>query len=65
MGQGFYRELTELLKAHGCTFVRAGRGSHEIWFSPITQINITIPRTTESRHTVNKVLKEAGLPKAF
>jgi predicted RNA binding protein YcfA (HicA-like mRNA interferase family) len=65
MGQGFYRELIELLKMSGCRFVRAGKGSHEIWFSPLTQRNFTIPPNTKSRHTANEILKQAGLPKAF
>lgn len=30
------RVLSRLLKEGGCTFVRAGKGSHEIWQSPIT-----------------------------
>jgi predicted RNA binding protein YcfA (HicA-like mRNA interferase family) len=45
--------------------VRPGKGSHEIWHSPITQRNFSLPGTTKSRHTANEVLKQAGLPKAF
>jgi hypothetical protein len=29
-------ELKALLRNAGCTFVRQGKGDHEIWFSPIT-----------------------------
>nr|VFJ49756.1 MAG: hypothetical protein BECKFW1821A_GA0114235_102423 [Candidatus Kentron sp. FW] len=25
-----------ILRAHGCEFVRQGKGSHEIWYSPIS-----------------------------
>jgi predicted RNA binding protein YcfA (HicA-like mRNA interferase family) len=28
------RELTKLLEAKGCTFVRSGKGSHQIWRCP-------------------------------
>jgi Holliday junction resolvase len=31
----FYRELVAILHEHGCTLVRKGKGSHEIWFSPV------------------------------
>lgn len=29
-------KLKEILRAHGCSFERPGRGDHEIWYSPIT-----------------------------
>jgi len=61
----FYPLLVTLLAAHDCRLVRTGKGSHEIWFSPITRRNFTVPRTTKSRHTANEVLKQAGLSKAF
>jgi predicted RNA binding protein YcfA (HicA-like mRNA interferase family) len=53
------------LKENGCRLVRSGKGSHEIWFSPISERHVTVPRSTKSRHTANEVLKEAGLPKSF
>jgi predicted RNA binding protein YcfA (HicA-like mRNA interferase family) len=61
----FYSRLVTILLACGCYFVRSGKGSHEIWFSPLSQRNFVVPRTTKSRHTANEVLKQAGLPKAF
>ncbi len=61
----FYRELVAVLRANGCTPVRPGKGSHEIWFSPITRRHVTVPRTTKSRHTVNDILKKAGIEKQF
>jgi len=60
-----YRELVAILRANGCYLVRHGKGSHEIWYSPINRGHVTVPRTTKSRHTANEVLKQAGLPKAF
>ena len=60
-----YRELVAILRANGCELVRSGKGSHEIWYSPVSHRHVTVPRTTKSRHTANDVLKQAGLPKAF
>jgi predicted RNA binding protein YcfA (HicA-like mRNA interferase family) len=60
----FYPELVERLKAAGCRFKRVGKGSHEIWESPLNGRAFTVPRA-KSRHTANAVLKDAGLPKAF
>jgi len=65
MGSGFYRELVDILRQHGCHFLRPGKGSHEIWFSPATNRTFTLPTTTKSRHTANEVLKQAGLKKSF
>jgi predicted RNA binding protein YcfA (HicA-like mRNA interferase family) len=65
MAPQFDRELRELLKAAGCRMVRQGRGSHEIWHSPITDRNFAVPVGIPSRHTANAILRQAGLPKAF
>jgi len=59
-----YRRLAELL-ARVVRRVRPGKGSHEIWFSPVNGQHVSVPRSTKSRHTANEVLKQAGLPKAF
>jgi predicted RNA binding protein YcfA (HicA-like mRNA interferase family) len=60
-----YRDLVAILRANGCILARKGKGSHEIWYSPVNGRHVTVPRTTKSRHTANDVLKQAGLPKAF
>jgi len=60
-----YRELTRLLQDGGCKFVRQGKGSHEIWFSPITRRHFPVPSNVSNSHTANAILKQAGLPKAF
>jgi hypothetical protein len=65
MAPQFDRLLRELLLAAGCRFVRQGKGSHEIWFSPSTQRNFPVPIGIPSRHTANAILRQAGLPKAF
>ncbi|EAN4946475.1 type II toxin-antitoxin system HicA family toxin [Salmonella enterica] len=65
MGTGLYPKLTELLIASGCYFDRQGKGSHEIWFSPISQKKFSVPYTIVSPYTANGILKQAGLPKNF
>ncbi|MEX0853420.1 MAG: type II toxin-antitoxin system HicA family toxin [Bauldia sp.] len=35
-----------VLRANGCYSVRHGKGSHEIWYSPITKRHVTVPRST-------------------
>jgi HicA toxin of bacterial toxin-antitoxin, len=61
----FTPELKRALVLAGCRFVRAGKGDHEIWFSPITQVHFVVDNRIKSRHTANAVLKQAGMPKQF
>ena len=65
MAPQFDRALRELLRAAGCTLERQGKGSHEIWHSPVTQRNFAVPVGIPSRHTANAILRQAWLPKAF
>jgi predicted RNA binding protein YcfA (HicA-like mRNA interferase family) len=65
MAPQFDRALRDLLRAAGCALIRQGKGSHEIWHSPITRRNFPVPVGIASRHTANAILRQAGLPKAF
>lgn len=61
----YSRPLKRHLKEAGCRFERQGKGDHEIWYSPITNIRFVVDNQILSRHTANAVLKQAGLPKRF
>jgi predicted RNA binding protein YcfA (HicA-like mRNA interferase family) len=61
----FGRELKRILHANGCTFVRHGKGDHEIWHSPITERNFTLDASTRKRFTANAILKQAGIKPEF
>ena len=65
MAPQFDRALRDLLRAAGCALVRQGKGSHEIWHSPITQRNFAVLVGIPSRDTANAIPRQAGLPKAF
>jgi predicted RNA binding protein YcfA (HicA-like mRNA interferase family) len=61
----FDKDLIKLLREAGCYFVRPAKGSHELWFSPVSGRPLVVPSGIVSRHTANAILKQAGLPKAF
>jgi predicted RNA binding protein YcfA (HicA-like mRNA interferase family) len=61
MGSGFYSPLREILLANQCFFVRQGKGSHEIWRSPISNMQFSVPVTVASKNTANAILKQAGI----
>ncbi len=65
MVRGFYRQIIDAMREAECTFVRNGKGDHEIWYSPITGKNFTVDRNCLSRHTANKAMKDAGIDKKF
>jgi len=61
MTSTLYPELVKILKRNGCVFVRQGKGSHEIWQSPISEKNFSVPFTINSKPTANAILKQAGI----
>jgi hypothetical protein len=65
MSSDYSKELKVLLTKAGCSFVRHGKGDHDLWYSPISQKNFPVDASIKSRHTANSVLKQAGLNKAF
>ena len=65
MTQSFTPDLKRLLLGAGCQFVRSGKGDHEIWYSPVTEVHFVVDSKIKSRHTADAVLKQAGLPKQF
>ena len=65
MAPQYDRAVRDLLRAAGCSMVRQGKGSHEIWHSPTTRRNFPVPVGIRSRHTANAILRQAGLAKAF
>jgi hypothetical protein len=40
MSGNLYPDLVRLLRDGGCEFVRDGKGSHELWKSPLTQKSV-------------------------
>jgi hypothetical protein len=61
-----YEKLVrELLKEHKCTFVRHGKGDHDIWHSPITQQNFPVDGEIKSRHVANAIMRQSGIGHKF
>ena len=59
------KAVREVLDASGCAFVRHGRGDHDVWENAGLGRRFAVPVKIRSRHLANKILKEAGLKKAF
>jgi predicted RNA binding protein YcfA (HicA-like mRNA interferase family) len=60
----FGKPVRDRLNNVGCSFLRHGKGDHDIWMTPEGK-RIVVPVQIRSRHTAKGILKEAGLSKAF
>ncbi len=63
--KGYGKLVRDQLLAGNCWFVRHGKGDHDIWMSPNANRPLTVPVNIDSRHTANKVMKDAGLSHRF
>ena len=61
----YEKKVREILKEHGCYFVRHGKGDHDIWYSPITNENVTVDEKIKSRFTANGIMKQSGIDYRF
>lgn len=61
---GYEAQLKKILCRHGWEFLRAGKGSHEIWFKE-GYLPQTIPYGCKSRFLANKILQACGLSERF
>ena len=62
-----YRTSIKKLKILGFEFERQARGSHEIWWNPITRKRTTIPNHPGDipEGTMKAILKQAGVDTNF
>ena len=61
----YEKKVRGVLKDNGCTFVRHGKGDHDIWYSPKTKANIVVDGKIKSRHTANEIMKQSGIKYRF
>jgi hypothetical protein len=57
VARGYGRQIERLLWDAGCTFVRHGKGNHEIWHSPVSNRHFVFDRSVRVRHTAKGILQ--------
>jgi hypothetical protein len=57
MADNFTPRVKAILRENGCSFVRHGKGDHEVWYSPINKRRFMVDIDIKSR--------QAGLTEAF
>lgn len=60
---GYYNLVVAQLKLYGYSFLRSGKGSHEIWSNG--KRNQTVSRNMPARPMANEILKQAGIAHRF
>ncbi len=61
----YEKRIREILSQEQCTFVRHGKGDHDIWYSPINGRTFSVPMKIKSRHMANVILKQSGIDFRF
>ena len=61
----YTKDVLRLLSQNNCTFVRHGKGDHDIWYSPITNRRFTVDGKIKDRHLANGTLIQAGIKYRF
>jgi len=61
----YENKVRKILLENSCCLKRRGKGNHDIWYSPITNRDVTVDGRIKSRHTANSILKESGINYRF
>ncbi len=61
----YEKKVRNILSINGCTFIRHGKGDHDIWYSPITGHSIVVDTKIKSRHTADAIMKQSGIAYKF
>ena len=61
----YENKVREILRGNGCSFIRHGKGDHDIWYSPLTNRNFTVDPKINIRHVANGIMKQAGIKHHF
>ena len=57
----YTKDVLRFLSQYSCTFVRHGKGDHDIWYSPVTKRRFTVDGKIKDRHLANGILSQAGI----
>jgi hypothetical protein len=61
----YEKKVRKKLAEYGCSFLRHGKGDHDMWHSPITNQNFPVDGEIKSRHLANVIMKQAGIDYHF
>lgn len=60
---GYEKLVKDILKKHGFWDNGTGKGSHQVWTNG--KLKVAVNYACKSRHTANRILKDAGIDHRF
>lgn len=60
---GYYKLVVEMLERGGYSFLRQGKGAHEIWSNGVR--NQVLSKNMPSRDMANLIMKQSGIKHKF
>lgn len=60
MASNYHKRVVDAIRRRGFTRIRQGKGSHEIRAHAARGTKLSVPGKLKSRHTANRILKDAG-----
>jgi len=61
----YEKKVRDVLSKYGCSFLRHGKGDHDLWYSPEKNHSFPVAAKIKSRHTANEIMKQAGIDYHF
>jgi len=61
----YEKKVRQVLTENGYRFDRHAKGDHDMWRNPKTNHAVSVDGKIKSRHTANKIIKEAGINHHF
>ena len=61
----YEKAVRDVLTNNSCSFVRHGKGDHDIWYSPLSNKNFPVDGKIKSRHVANAIMRQAGINYKF
>ncbi len=61
----YEKKVRKVLKEYGCSFVRHGKGDHDIWINPKNGRSVAVDHVIKSRYSANAIMKELNIDYHF
>ncbi|MCL2153757.1 MAG: type II toxin-antitoxin system HicA family toxin [Oscillospiraceae bacterium] len=61
----YEKAVREVLSNNGCSFIRHGKGDHDMWHSSINGRSFPVDNKIKSRHVANEIMKQSGIDYRF
>ena len=61
----YEKKVRKQLSLNGYSFLRRGKGDHDIWYNPSINRSVSVDGKIKSRHSANAIMKVAEISHKF